>query len=157
MYDLLQQIWHRIPTPLRERVVRLIESTYTVGVLAVLVNEHNHILFLRNRFRYSTSWQLPGGFVKGDEGLEDGLRREIREETGYEAEVLALISVGSGRPGHLDITYLCRVVGGSLVVDHREVLDARFVPFEDLPGYLPEDEVRTIALAMQANYPRTAS
>jgi 8-oxo-dGTP diphosphatase len=157
MYDLLQQIWHRIPTPLRERVVRLIESTYTVGVLAVLVNEDNHILFLRNRFRYSTSWQLPGGFVKGHEGLEDGLRREIREETGYEAEVLALMSVGSGRPGHLDVTYLCRIVSGRLAIDHREVLDARFVPHEDLPRYLSEDEVRRIGLAIQANYPRTAS
>jgi len=30
------------------------------------------------------SWALPGGFLGMDEGIEDGLRREIREECGIE-------------------------------------------------------------------------
>jgi 8-oxo-dGTP diphosphatase len=88
MTDFLQQIWHRLPTPLRECIARIVQSTFTVGVLAVLVNDRDQILFLRNRFRYSTSWQLPGGFVDKGEKMEEALRREIREETGYDAEVL---------------------------------------------------------------------
>lgn len=146
---LLQQVWQALPIALRERVVRLIQPTFTVGVSAVLLNDRDQILFLRHRFRFSTSWYVPGGFLEKGEAPDEAIFREIREETGYSAQVLSLLRARLDRPTHLDICYLCRITGGSLAIDRREILDTRFVAFEDLARYIPEDEIQTIHLTLR--------
>lgn len=42
-------------------------------------------------------WALPGGFVQMDEGLDDGARRELEEETGLKATQLEQLYT-FGRP-----------------------------------------------------------
>jgi 8-oxo-dGTP diphosphatase len=46
-------------------------------------------------------WGLPGGFLDRDESLRDGILRELREETGWEGQVSALLRINSrpDRPG----------------------------------------------------------
>ena len=46
-------------------------------------------------------WGLPGGFLDRDESLSDGILRELREETGWEGQVSALLRINSrpDRPG----------------------------------------------------------
>ena len=59
-----------------------------VGVLAV--DDAGRILLV-GQHRYTLdaySWEIPEGGVGEDEPLEAGARRELREETGYEAEAL---------------------------------------------------------------------
>lgn len=41
--------------------------------------------------RYPGAWEFPGGKLEFGEQLEDGLRREIREETGLDARVVRLL------------------------------------------------------------------
>jgi 8-oxo-dGTP diphosphatase len=40
-------------------------------------------------------WGLPGGFLDRDETLVQGMLRELREETGWEGEVVALLRINS--------------------------------------------------------------
>jgi 8-oxo-dGTP diphosphatase len=46
-------------------------------------------------------WGLPGGFLDRDESLSDGVLRELREETGWDGQVSALLRINSSpdRPG----------------------------------------------------------
>jgi len=62
--------------------------TLQVGVKALIRNSQQQYLFLRRSAPLSTdkdepSWDIPGGRIQADESLIDALRREVREEIGY--------------------------------------------------------------------------
>lgn len=60
---------------------------------AVLIEE-GQLLLVRHRKEARTYWLLPGGGLECGESIAEGLKREVREETGYEAEfsrILALV------------------------------------------------------------------
>jgi ADP-ribose pyrophosphatase len=61
-------------------------ASRAVGV--VVVGDDGRLLLV-GQHRYTLdeySWEVPEGGVGPDETLEDGARRELREETGYEAD-----------------------------------------------------------------------
>ena len=134
--------------PVRERVLLLTQATYTLGVSAVVVNESNEVLLLRNRFRYSRAWQLPGGFVSRGETLEGAISREIREEAGLEVQVVRQLFTHLARPQHIDVCFLCRITGGTFDLDQTEILEGRLFPLDELPPDLARDEAETIRRAL---------
>ena len=54
-----------------------------IRVKAIMINDSNKILL-----GYSNgAYQFPGGHIKGGESLEEGLKREVKEETGIDIDV----------------------------------------------------------------------
>jgi 8-oxo-dGTP diphosphatase len=98
------------------------------GVGALIIDGNRILLAERGREPLKGYWSLPGGAVETGELLEDALRREVREETGLEIEVVHLIEVferimpgesGPGEKGRTEyhyilLDYICHPTGGAL-------------------------------------------
>ena len=65
---------------------------HSVSVAGVILDATaSHVLLIQRRD--NGRWEPPGGVLELDETIEDGLRREIKEETGIDITVQALIGV----------------------------------------------------------------
>ncbi len=84
----VQQVWDYLPRPWRRRVLHLTNPRFLVGVVALIPDQNNRILFLEHRFRTPHRWGLPGGFIQHGEPLDIALRRELFEELGLTIPIL---------------------------------------------------------------------
>jgi 8-oxo-dGTP diphosphatase len=66
-------------------------------VVHALVEREGALLLVKRAPHISEGgkWGLPGGFLDRDENLEQGVLRELREETGWSGEVRGLLRVNS--------------------------------------------------------------
>jgi 8-oxo-dGTP diphosphatase len=110
---------------------------FTVGAVGVVLNAQGELLLVKHVFHPGSPWGLPGGWIERHEGPREGLKREIREETGLDVTVIEPLLVERGMekglfPAHLDTAFLCRTTGD---VRHlsAELTDFRWMRFEDVP------------------------
>ena len=93
-------------------------SKATAG--ALVVDDDGRILLARRAFDpYQGYWDIPGGFLEEGEHPLDGLRRELREETGLDVEPLEFLGVWMDRYGGdstadatLNLYWTARATGG---------------------------------------------
>ena len=106
-----------------EKAARRYPERPVVGVGAVVIEAGRVLLVERGKEPHKGMWSLPGGVLELGERLADGLRREIREETGLEVRVLEVVEVferilpdagGRTEYHYVLIDYLCERIGGEL-------------------------------------------
>lgn len=107
-------------------------------------------------------WQLPKGWVEDGEPREEAARREVREEAGIDAEVVAPLDrieywyVSRYDPEPVRVHkyvhfYLLRYLGGSTDDHDHEVVDARWADVGEAERMLDfKEERRIVALARAA-------
>lgn len=113
-----------------------------VGVGGVVVHRNRVLLIRRRGEPLKGEWSIPGGVLELGEELAEGVRRELKEETGLEVEPLEVLVVfdrimREGRRVRFHfviVDYACRLKRGRLE-PASDVLDARWVRREDLPQY----------------------
>ncbi|MEX2262901.1 MAG: NUDIX hydrolase [Bryobacteraceae bacterium] len=114
-----------------------------LGVGAVVLDRDQVLLVQRAGKPLEGWWSLPGGVVETGERLEEGIRREVREETGLEIAVVALVEIferiipdaqGVAEYHYVLMDYLCRPLGGTLQAADDAGL-AEWVPRRRLSEY----------------------
>jgi len=64
-----------------------------VGVGAILIRGDRILMARRGKIPLKGWWSLPGGALETGELLEDGIRREVREETGLEVKPVGMFQI----------------------------------------------------------------
>jgi ADP-ribose pyrophosphatase YjhB (NUDIX family) len=94
-----------------------------LGVGALIFNRDKILLVERGKEPLKGYWSLPGGVLETGETLEQGIIREVREETGLEVKPLQVLEIferiihdaqGAPEYHYVLIDYICRITGGSL-------------------------------------------
>ncbi|NKI42447.1 NUDIX hydrolase [Streptomyces physcomitrii] len=85
---------------------------HSVSVAGAVVREDGRLLAIRRAD--NGNWELPGGVLELTETPEDGVRREVREETGIHIEVDRLTGVYKNTTrGIVALVFRCKPSGGT--------------------------------------------
>lgn len=130
---------------------------------AVVLDDHDRVLLIHHN--KIGQWLYPGGHIDPNEDPAQAALREIREETGLEAEVITdplpkfagvatlappflitemdVVDRKIGPHRHIDHVYVCRAIRGELTPQLAEVAGCQWVPIGevtalDTPADLPE-------------------
>jgi 8-oxo-dGTP diphosphatase len=95
---------------------------HSVSVAGIVVRNDDRVLVIRRDD--NDHWEAPGGVLELNESFEDGVRREVLEETGLKITVERLTGVYKNLThGIVALVYRCRPAGGDAhpTVEAREV------------------------------------
>ena len=88
-------------------------ARHSVSVTGVITDDRGRALLIQRRDNHR--WEPPGGVLELAEGIHDGLRREVREETGLDVEPIALTGVYKNmNRAIIALVFRCKITGGQL-------------------------------------------
>lgn len=140
--------------PVRRRLAR-VQETSAGGFVLASDGSQRVALIGRLTKRQNLEWCVPKGHPEGNETLEQAAVREVFEETGLEAEILAplgQIEYEFYTPEkHISKTvhhFLFKQVGGDLTVEgdpNQEAVEVRWFKLSELHTVLAHENERRMA------------
>lgn len=87
-------------------------SRHSVSVAGVVFDDNNRVLVIRRRD--NGQWQPPGGVLELGETFEEGVQREVLEETGVHVQVERLTGAYKNmKLGVVALVFRCTAVAGT--------------------------------------------
>lgn len=136
-------------------------SAPLVAVAAVVLDDAGRVLLVkRGRQPAKGLWGLPGGLLDLGEPLQQGVVREVWEETGIEIEIVEWIdffepierdAAGRIRYHYVVIDFWARCRGGTLR-PHDDAAAAAWVPVETLNSLAMEEATRRVVRKAYARW-----
>ena len=117
------------------------KETHMVRLTGLLII-NNEVLIIEQKVG-GRSWYLPGGKLEKGETLEEGIIREMREETGALVEVERMVCIADSHfknPAALHILFQLKLCGGEIGVqkinyESVPITNVKFVPISSLTDY----------------------
>jgi len=113
--------------------------SFCIGAFAIILDAQGRVLLCHRRDH--DLWNLPGGRLESGEAPWQAVTREVKEETGLDAEVIRLAGVYS-KPDvdEAVFSFVCHVVGGSTTsteeADRVEYFESDSLPPNTLPKHV---------------------
>jgi ADP-ribose pyrophosphatase YjhB (NUDIX family) len=121
-------------------------SLFKVNQHAILLNSNNQFLLLEK----DGAWMLPGGRLEPEENWEQGLKREIKEETGIDDfEIKKILFVDISPSGKTYIaTFLCQTENDKVSIsqEHQDYTWCKGEDIKDLRFQHQEVKKRLVKL-----------
>jgi ADP-ribose pyrophosphatase len=134
----------------------ILETTAWVNVIPL--TPRNEVVLIR-QYRHGTqevTLEIPGGIVESSDSPEVAARRELLEETGYEASEMAPLGFVHPNPAFLNnrcYTFLAKDARrvGKQAQDEKEDIEVVLIPLSHVPHLIRKGEI-THALVLAAFY-----
>lgn len=111
---------------------------YNISEYGIIVNKQNKFLILKLASSHKfpkEAWMLPGGGINTDDQPEQGLQREILEETGLKVKVIYPCHVAkwdSGKTPKYAIFFLCQLFGKPDIKISHEHIESKWIKYSDI-------------------------
>lgn len=103
--------------------------------IIVLIKKEDHLLMARSPHFPPHVYGLIAGFVEAGENLEETIHREVKEEVGIRIKNLQYFgSQAWPFPDSLMIGFMADYDSGEIVIDQKEIEDAGWYRYDQLPG-----------------------
>ena len=118
-----------------------------IPTVDIIIELEDQGIILIERAKEPFGWAIPGGFVDYGESLEDAARREAREETSLEVELLGQLGAYSSPerdPRHhtISVVFVARASGKPEARD--DALEVGVFTSENLPSPLAFDHAQIL-------------
>jgi len=115
---------------------------------AVAITEQGEVLMVR-QYRHPVEeaiLEIPGGFVDENETPEQAVKRELKEETGYEFSAIKKVGKIAANPGVLNnFTFLFLAQGGvktgEQTLDTNELIEIEKISLQELKTLFLENRI----------------
>src|SRR3989338_3016571 len=123
------------------------KTQFTIGVFGIIFDKQRRVLLCHRR-DYDL-WNFRGGALESGESPWDGLKREVREETGLIVEVFKLTGVYP-KPVNNDIVFafICNVTDGRIILND-EADRVEYFEIEKIPRNTSAKQIERIKDAME--------
>ncbi|MCC6299263.1 MAG: NUDIX domain-containing protein [Anaerolineales bacterium] len=139
MMRILLHIWGKFPRWMHVLAAKALRPKYIVAVAALIFDDKGRILLFKHTYR-KLAWGIPAGALEYGEQPEDGILREIREETGMTAKVeRLLLAESSPYYHHVSLVYLCNIVSGDFKPSY-EISEINYFDVNDLPRMILDEK-----------------
>lgn len=126
--------------------INIVPNDISTVAKVVIIDDKGRVLFLkRSNYmkKFAGEWDLPGGHLKDNESLFEGLEREVEEETGLSISEPKLISIDN----NLHFFY-CNYDSQPVKISHEHT-EYRFFDKNDLDPTQKFQKIAINALEMK--------
>ena len=132
-------------------------------VLPILENSQREFLVTQRAFNKkwaAGNWEMPGGGAKSKESSLDAIKREVKEETGLDVEVVRVLGLSThitdknawgDAQENIAIGFEVQLVGGRIQADGDETLEVKWLPVSPEPQMFVPQAQRTMHKILTEN------
>jgi ADP-ribose pyrophosphatase YjhB (NUDIX family) len=115
-----------------------VPPSHTIGVGAVVINEKDELLMVKDRICSGhSSFKFPGGMMEHADRLLDGVIREVYEETGIKGEFIKMVTILNSHPyrfnkSNIYILFQLKALSSEInIIDTHEIAEAIWMPMDE--------------------------